>query len=172
MKTKINTVLIAASILVSGWIYWNNEFQVERLLTSHEWQSKMVTVVLPSQAEPAVGPLRQADVNSNVKYLTNGTYIRVATARLYTDNSDNESVIFISETGDWSISDNYLLISPTSFKDDSSPQSKKDFTQEQLQVIAQLFRMEAEQSRRVDVVNDKTLLLTSLNHGSTVMFAN
>ncbi|TON53267.1 transcriptional regulator, partial [Vibrio parahaemolyticus] len=28
------------------------------------------------------------------------------------------------------------------------------------------------QSRRIDVVNEKTLLLTSLNHGSTVLFRN
>ncbi|MGC9493312.1 regulatory protein ToxS, partial [Vibrio genomosp. F10] len=28
------------------------------------------------------------------------------------------------------------------------------------------------QSRRIDIVNKQTLLLTSLNHGSTVLFTN
>ncbi len=69
------------------------------------------------------------------------------------------------------MSANYLLVSPTEFKDVSSAQSK-DFTQEQLDLITQLFKMDSEQSRRVDIVNDKTLLLTSLNHGSTVLFGN
>jgi transmembrane regulatory protein ToxS len=53
----------------------------------------------------------------------------------------------------------------------SSPQTK-DFTKEQLELITQLFKMDAEQSRRIDIVNDKTLLLTSLSHGSTVLSTN
>lgn len=80
-------------------------------------------------------------------------------------------MINISESGDWDVSDNYLLVSPTEFKDVSSTQSK-DFTPQQLDLITQLFKMDSEQSRRIDIVNEKTLLLTSLNHGSTVLFSN
>ncbi|MGL6055649.1 MAG: regulatory protein ToxS, partial [Vibrio metschnikovii] len=80
-------------------------------------------------------------------------------------------IINISESGEWSISDNYLLVSPTEFKDISSSYSK-DFTPKQLQLITQLFKMDAQQSRRIDIINKKTLLLTSLSHGSTVLFGN
>ncbi|MFA0520485.1 regulatory protein ToxS, partial [Vibrio sp. 10N.222.55.E8] len=39
-------------------------------------------------------------------------------------------------------------------------------------LITQVIKMDAEQSRRIDIVNPKALLLTSLNHGSTVLFSN
>ncbi|MBA5763438.1 regulatory protein ToxS [Vibrio sp. 404] len=171
MNKKIALLLLAISTLFSGWLYWGSNIQVEKAITSKEWQSKMVTVISDSLQEETVGPLRKVDVTSNVKYLPNGSYIRVATVRLFANSEQSDSVINISETGKWEISDNYLLISPTEFKDVSSANSK-DFTDEQLLLIKQLFKMDAQQSRRIDIVNEKTLLLTSLSHGSTVLFSN
>lgn len=171
MNQKIAAGLLIVSALFSGWLYWGSDLKVEQVLTSNEWQSEMVTVIADSIQEESVGPLRKVNVVSNVKYLPNNTYIRVATVRLYGNDADNESIISISETGSWDISDNYLLVSPTEFKDVSSAQSK-DFTAEQLDLITQLFKMDAQQSRRIDIVNTKTLLLTSLSHGSTVLFTN
>lgn len=171
MNQKIAAGLLIVSALFSGWLYWGSDLKVEQVLTSNEWQSEMVTVIADSIQEESVGPLRKVNVVSNVKYLPNNTYIRVATVRLYGNDADNESIINISESGTWDISDNYLLVSPTEFKDVSSAQSK-DFTAEQLDLITQLFKMDAQQSRRIDIVNTKTLLLTSLSHGSTVLFTN
>lgn len=171
MNQKIAAGLLILSAVFSGWLYWGSDLKVEQVLTSNEWQSKMVTVIAAKIPDDSVGPLRKANVVSNVKYLPNNTYIRVATVRLYGNDTDNESIINISETGTWDISDNYLLVSPTEFKDVSSAQSQ-DFTEDQLSLITQLFKMDAQQSRRIDIVNDKTLLLTSLSHGSTVLFTN
>lgn len=171
MNQKLALALLAVSVLFSGWLYLDSDFQVEKTITSKEWQSKMVTVISDNLQEETVGPLRKVDVVSNVKYLPNGSYIRVATIRLFANSEQSDSVINISETGDWEISDNYLLISPKEFKDVSSAQSK-DFTDVQLQLIKQLFKMDSQLSRRIDIVNDKTLLLTSLSHGSTVLFSN
>ncbi len=171
MNQKIASIILGLSVLFSGWLYWGSDLKLEQVLTSQEWQSKMVTVVTDSNQEESVGPLRKADVSSNVKYLPNGTYIRVTNVRLFAENNDTPSVINISETGEWSISDNYLLVSPVEFKDISAAQSK-DFTEEQLSLITQLFKMDAQQSRRIDIVNEKTLLLTSLSHGSTVLSTN
>jgi len=103
--------------------------------------------------------------------IPNGTYIRMSNVKLFAVGGESESFINISETGTWDISDSYLLISPSEFKNISSSQSK-DFTPEQLELITQFFKMDAQQSRRIDVVNEKTLLLTSLSHGSTVLFIN
>lgn len=171
MNQKIAAGLLILSAVFSGWLYWGSDLKVEQVLTSNEWQSKMVTVIAAKIPDDSVGPLRKANVVSNVKYLPNNTYIRVATVRLYGNDTENESIINISETGTWDISDNYLLVSPTEFKDVSSAQSQ-DFTEDQLSLITQLFKMDAQQSRRIDIVNDKTLLLTSLSHGSTVLFTN
>ncbi|MFA0415327.1 regulatory protein ToxS [Vibrio renipiscarius] len=171
MNQKIAFVLLAASALLSGWLYWGSDIKIENTITAKEWQSKMVTVISDSLQEEAVGPLRKVDVVSNVKYLPNGTYIRVATIRLFAHSEESDSIINISETGEWEISDNYLLISPKEFKDVSSAQSK-GFTDVQLQLIKQLFKMDSQLSRRIDIVNENTLLLTSLSHGSTVLFSN
>ncbi|MDF2155923.1 regulatory protein ToxS [Vibrio sp. CAU 1672] len=174
MKIKMASVVLAVSILFSGWLYWGSDLKIEQVLTSNEWQSSLVAVItqeLPDSAN--IGPLRKVKVASNVKYLPNGEYIRVATIRLFADvnASDAESAINISEKGRWEVSDNYLLVTPVEFKNTSSSQSS-DFTAEQLKLITQIFKLDAEQSRRIDVVNEKTLLLTSLNHGSTVLFRN
>lgn len=172
MKQKIATALLVVSVLFSSWLYWGSDLKVEQVLTSKEWQSNMVTEIVHFQHEDIVGPLRKASITSNVKYLPNSTYIRVSTVRLVSAEAQgNESIINISETGIWDISDNYLLITPTDFKDISAAQSK-GFTQEQLKLITQIFKVDAEQSRRIDIVNEKTLLLTSLSHGSTVLFSN
>ncbi len=169
MKIKFASAALAVSILFSGWLYWGSDFKVEQVLTANEWQSEMVTLIFDKLPNASVGPLRRVQVESNVKYLPKGEYIRVSSIKLFAQGSTEESKISISEKGQWEVSDNYLLVSPSEFKDISSSQSK-DFSAEQLSLITQIFRLDAEQSRRIDVVNGKALLLTSLNHGSTVLF--
>ncbi|WP_336936386.1 transmembrane regulator ToxS [Vibrio cholerae] len=163
--------ILLLSLLLSGWLYWGSDFKLEQVLTSREWQSKMVSLIKTNRDRPAIGPLSRVDVTSNVKYLPNGTYLRVSVVKLFSDDNSAESIINISESGEWDISDNYLLVTPVEFKDISSNQNK-DFTDEQLQLITQLFKMDAQQSRRVDIVNERTILFTSLSHGSTVLFSN
>lgn len=171
MNHRIAAGLAIISTALSSWLYWGSDIKIEKILTSSEWQSKMVTLIDQMRHEEDIGPLRKVDVVSNVKYLPNNTYIRVSTVRLFPDTDSLESIINISESGKWDISDNYLLISPSEFKDVSSAQTR-DFSEQQLELITQIFRMDAQQSRRIDIVNEKTLLLTSLSHGSTVLFTN
>ncbi|KUJ00250.1 transmembrane regulatory protein ToxS [Vibrio sp. MEBiC08052] len=171
MNQRIATITLLASIVLSAWLYWGSDLKLKQLLTSSEWQSKVVTLIESKNEVASVGPLRRVDVLSNVKYLPNKTYIRVSVIQLYANGKEPESKIDISETGTWELSENYLLISPTEFKDVSSSESK-DFTPKQLNLIKQFFKMDAQQSRRVDVIDSKTLLLTSLNHDSTILFKN
>ncbi|MEZ8103781.1 regulatory protein ToxS [Vibrio clamense] len=171
MKLKLAYLALALSSVLSAWMYWGSDIKVEQVLTSKEWQSRMVSLITNNDKESAIGPLSKVEVISNVKYLPNGSYIRVSRMELFGNEKESQNTINISETGEWDISDNYLLISPTEFKDVSSAQSK-EFTPEQLTLITQVFKLDSQQSRRIDIVNQKTLLLTSLNHGSTVLFTN
>ncbi|MDW6003436.1 regulatory protein ToxS [Vibrio mangrovi] len=171
INQRIAVMTLLASIVFSAWLYWGSDLKLKQLLTSREWQSKVVTLIESKNEVSSVGPLRRVDVMSNVKYLPNETYIRVSVILLYAGGKEPESTIDISETGSWELSENYLLITPTAFKDISSNESK-DFTPDQLNLIKQFFKMDAQQSRRVDVINSKTLLLTSLNHDSTTLFTN
>jgi transmembrane regulatory protein ToxS len=171
ISQKIAMIILIASTVFSVWLYWGSDLKLKQLLVSREWQSKVVTYIKRKNDAPSVGPLTRVDTTSNVKYLPNKTYIRVSEINLYISGKDPESTIDISETGQWDISENYLLISPTEFKDISANQSK-DFTLKQLKLIKQFFEMDAQQSRRIDVINKKTLLLTGLNHNSTTLTAN
>ncbi|WPC73306.1 regulatory protein ToxS [Vibrio porteresiae] len=169
MTKRIATIIFLISLIFSAWLYLDSDLKVEQLLSSREWQSRIVTKL---ESDRSVGPLTRVDVSSNMKYLPNGNYIRVSVMRLFAQQSkEPDSVINISETGDWDVSDNYLLVTPKQFKDVSNSKSS-DFTPDQLKLITQFFKLDAEQSRRIDIVNDKTLLLTSLSHGSQVLFSN
>jgi transmembrane regulatory protein ToxS len=173
--TSLKSVTIVAliSILFSTWVYWGSDFKLKQLLMSREWQSRIVTLIEQDLAESSnVKDLRRVDVNSNVKYLPNHTYIRVSVLKVYSQGKGKEagSSIDISESGTWALSDGYLLISPTEFKDVSANQSK-DFTKDQLDIVTQFFKMDAQQSRRIDVIDRNTLLLISLNHDSVTLFS-
>jgi transmembrane regulatory protein ToxS len=171
INLKVAAMILFVSSIFSVWLYWGSDLKLKQLLISREWQSKIVRLIEHTNKESAVGPLRRVDVTSNVKYLPNGTYIRVSVVQLYAGKSQPESTIDISESGEWKLSENYLLLSPTEFKDVSDSQSK-DFTHEQLNLIKQFFKMDAQQSKRIDVINKNTLLLANLNHDSTILFTN
>lgn len=172
MNRKIAVFLLLISIGFSLWLYLGSNVKLKQLVMSREWQSRMVTLIERKDEELSITPLKKVEVTSNVKYLPNATYIRVSVIKLYAGefSKEPETTIDISETGSWSLSENYLLISPDQFKDISAKQSK-DFTPEQLDIVTQFFKMDAQQSRRIDIVNDRTLLLTSLNHDSTLLYS-
>ncbi|GAL14850.1 transmembrane regulatory protein ToxS [Vibrio astriarenae] len=171
MKQKHAAILLAISAAVSSWLYWTSDLKLEQILTSKEWQSHNVSLISQDLEELTWGPLERAEMTANVKYLPNGNYIRVSKVKFYGHDIDSVVTMNISEHGYWDISDNYLLISPTEFKNMTTPHMT-DFSDEQLDILTQVFKMNAQQSRRIDVVNEKSLLLTSLSHGSTVLFSH
>lgn len=173
MSYKIASLLLALSIAFSTWLYWGSDYRVRHIITANEWESHLETLMpdtLASSSVPGTHPLQKVSMTANVKYLPNGSYIRVSTIKLFTAQQEVMS-IDMSEHGDWKMTDDYLLITPKDFKDLSSPKSQEVSTK-QLNLVKQLFKMDAQQSRKVDVINPKTLLLTSLDHGSQVLFAN
>lgn len=36
--------ILLLSLLLSSWLYWGSDFKLEQVLTSREWQSKMVSL--------------------------------------------------------------------------------------------------------------------------------
>lgn len=168
MNQKTATVILVLSAIFSGWLYWGSDVKIEQILTSREWQTNMNTFIVSDQADDAIGPLSKVHITSNVKYLPNGDYLRESRMQLFNENKEVSLTMSISETGRWELSDNYLLIDPKEFKDSSTAESQ-DFTDTQLRMIKQVFITDAQQSRRVDIVNDNSILLTSLGHGSRVL---
>ncbi|MDB1124550.1 regulatory protein ToxS [Vibrio algarum] len=171
---KFALVILTVSVLFSCWLYLGADIKLEKELTSREWQSTMSHYISPEMQEGdnnRISILSRIDVSSNVKYLPNGAYLRVSRLTMYERDNQVTSVMNISETGKWELSDDYLLIHPEEFKD-TTTNTSVDFTEEHLDIIKTLFIMDAEQSRRVDVINAKAILLTSLNHGSRILSSN
>lgn len=165
-------IVLGVSLLVSAWIYWGSESKLEQVLSAKEWQANLYTYVhVEPEMAQRFGEINKVHVNSNVKYLPNSTYVRVSRVSLINASGEKVVSIDVSESGTWELSDNYLLLDPTEFKD-SPVIGAHEFNEEQLSLITQAFRIDAQQSRRVDIINNNSILLTSLGHGSQVLVSN
>ncbi|MGR5144585.1 regulatory protein ToxS [Photobacterium sp. DNB23_23_1] len=161
-------ILFGLSVLFSTWLYYSSDYMQEQLLLSREWQSKTVSRIEETEIEQ-LGMLRRVEQTSHVVYLPNYTYSRITLMRLFSDN-EQPLTIHISESGKWDVSGKYLLTEPLEFKDITSG-TNEDFQPEHLQIINQIYRMDAQQSRRMDIIDEKTILLTSLSYGSHILYS-
>ncbi|EAR56232.1 ToxS [Photobacterium sp. SKA34] len=160
--------ILAISITVCSWVYFSTDYKQEQLLMSREWQSTTFSRIEPTQLDN-LGTLRKVKQNSNMVYLPNHTYSRITTLELYSEKPIPVK-IHISESGQWDVSGGYLLTEPTEFKDVTSG-TNIDFDDKQLNVVKDIFRMNAQESRRIDVINKNSLLLTSLTYGSNILYS-
>ena len=161
-------MVLAVSVLFSTWLYFSSDYKLEQLLMSREWHTSSVSRI-ESQRLEDLGMLRRVEQTSHVVYLPNRTYSRITLLKLFSQ-TEQPLTLHISESGKWEISGGYLLTEPVEFKDITSGQNE-DFQQQHLSIIKQVFRMDAQQSRRIDILNEKSLLLTSLTYGSNILYS-
>ncbi|WP_105902488.1 regulatory protein ToxS [Vibrio gangliei] len=165
MKKNISFVVLIAALLGS-WLYWTGDGKLKQTLLANEWHSS--TVAYMNFWDQKVASLDKAVITSTVKYLPNQTYLKNSTLIFSSANVESPVEITISESGRWDLSDHYLIVDPDEFKDIST----KPVTQispQQVDELKKLFKISSQQSRKVDVVDDNTLLLTTLGHGSTLL---
>ncbi|MGF1724188.1 regulatory protein ToxS [Photobacterium nomapromontoriensis] len=161
-------ILLAFSVIFSAWLYYVSDYKQEQLLMSLEWQTTTISRIEPTKLDE-LRMLRQVEQTSHMIYLPNHTYSRITKMKLFSDNTQ-PLVLHITELGNWDISGGYLQTEPLEFKDMTSGQNQ-DFQPKQLQIIKQIYRMDAQQSRRIDIINDKSILLTSLDYGSNILYS-
>ena len=163
-------IVLACSAIFSTWLYYSSDYKQEQLLMSREWQSNTVSRVEDTQLNQlGVGMLRRYEQTSNVVYLPNRTYSRITLMKLFSA-TDEPLTLHISESGKWDVSGGYLLTEPVEFKDITSGRNE-DFKKQHLTTVKQIFRMDAQKSRRIDVLNEKSMLLTSLTYGSSILYS-
>ncbi|WP_038150128.1 regulatory protein ToxS [Vibrio litoralis] len=167
MKKTISIIALVVA-LIGSWNYWQGDIKLKQKLTSKEWQS--TTIAYMNFWDQKIQHLDKASISSTVKYLPNQTYIKNSTLVFTSKDIEKPVEIVISESGNWELSDHYLIIDASEFKDISTTPITQ-ITPEQVEKLKTLFKINAQQSRKIDVVNDRTLLLTSLAHGSTVLFS-
>ncbi|HCH01679.1 MAG TPA: hypothetical protein DEV85_07295 [Vibrio sp.] len=167
MKKTISIIALVVA-LIGSWNYWQGDIKLKQGLTSREWQS--TTIAYMNFWDQKIQHLDKASISSTVKYLPNQTYIKNSTLIFTSKDIEKPVEIIISESGNWELSDHYLIVDASEFKDISTTPITQ-ITPEQVEKLKTLFKINAQQSRKIDVVNDRTLLLTSLAHGSTVLFS-
>ena len=175
MNKTFAYIILVISVIFSIWLLSESEVKLRHLLTSREWQTNIV-IITPSKvtgkALDNLGPLGKFHGHGNIKYLHNGTYIRVTDTDLYDLNDELFASIQISESGEWELSDNYLLVNPKVFRETTTNRKEGVISEEQLETLKKGYMMDARESRRVDIINDNSLLLTSLDHGSVILSSN
>ena len=161
-------LILISSITLCSWVYYSTDYKQQQLLMSREWQSTTISQI-ESLPQSSLQELRKVKQSSNMVFLPNHTYSRITILELHSDEPQ-PLTIHISESGRWDVSGGYLLTEPLEFKDITSG-SNHDFDSKQLNIIRDIFRMNAQESRRIDTINEHTLLLTSLTHGSKVLYS-
>ena len=161
-------LLLLISIVGSAWFYLSSDYKLAQMLMSREWQSSTYSRIEPTQLDD-LRMLRRVEQNSHMVYLPNHTYSRVTVMKLFSQDAEPIS-LHISETGKWNISGQYLITRPLEFKEITSG-SNPDFNNQNLKVVKKIFQMDAEQSRKMEIINDKTILFTSLTYGSNIFYS-
>lgn len=167
MKKRISFVVLVM-VLIGSWNYWQGDSKLKQQLTSREWQS--TTIAYMNFWDQTIQDLDKAKISSTVKYLPNQNYIKNSTLVFTSKNIEKPVEIVISESGSWELSDHYLIVESSEFKDISTTPITQ-ISPAQVEKLKTLFKINAQQSRKIDVLNERTLLLTSLSHGSTVLFS-
>lgn len=167
MKKTISIIALAVA-LIGSWNYWQGDIKLKQELTSREWQS--TTIAYMNFWDQKIQHLDKASISSTVKYLPNQTYIKNSTLIFTSKDIEKPVEIVISESGNWELSDHYLIVDASEFKDISTTPITQ-ITPAQVEKLKTLFKINAQQSRKIDVINNRTLLLTSLANGSTILFS-
>ncbi|MFC1507656.1 regulatory protein ToxS [Pseudomonadota bacterium] len=161
-------IVLACSAIFSTWLYYSSDYKQEQLLISREWQSNTVSRIEKTQYDQ-LGMLRRIEQTSHMVYLPNKMYSRITQMKLFS-TTDEPVTLHISESGKWDVSGGYLLTEPVEFKDITSGRNA-DFKKQHLATVKEIFRMDAQKSRRIDVLNEKSMLLTSLTYGSSILYS-
>ncbi|MDD1792986.1 regulatory protein ToxS [Enterovibrio makurazakiensis] len=162
-------VLLLLSLLGSCWVYLGEDFRTANLLLSKHWNSRTINYIEESSYRDVTG-LTTTEQNSNMVFLPDNTYSRDTQIILKNESDNIQVVMSVSESGEWEVSGGYLKLKLGEIKDVTTGDTT-EFSEEDLTLVRTFYRLGAEKVRRIDVLNDGSLLLTSLNHGSMVLYS-
>lgn len=161
--------LLLVSIIASAWVFLGEDMRTSSLLLSKEWKSRTINHIEESDYRDVAG-LTETEQQSNMVFLPDNTYSRDTQIVLKNEVENIQVVMSISESGEWEVSGGYLKLKLGSIKDVTTGDTE-EFSEQDLTLVRTFYRLGAEKVRRIDVLNDGSLLLTSLNHGSLVLYS-
>lgn len=169
LKRLAPFVALFFSVIGSAWYFLGEDLRISTHLMSREWTSRTINHIEKSAFRDMNG-LTEIDQQVNMVFLPDHTYSRVTQILLKNEVQNTQAVMSISESGVWEVSGGYLKLKLTDLKDVTTGDTA-EFSSEDLNFVRTFYKLSAEKVRRVDVLEDRSaLLLTSLNHGSLVLF--
>ncbi|PJC85492.1 hypothetical protein CSW98_14995 [Vibrio sp. HA2012] len=174
LNKRIAYFLLAVSVLFSSWIYWGTDLKTKQTLTSREWYTNTVFIASreAGKAMPELSEISKIHGRDTLKFLPNGSYIKASVMNFYDQKHEMFMEMELSESGQWELSDNYLLVHPDNVVDTTPNKAGRSFSDEQMGVIKELYMLDAQESKRIDIINNTSILLTSLDHGSIILSSN
>lgn len=162
-------LLLLVSVAASAWFFLCEDVRTANHLMSREWKSRTINQIEKSAFRDTKG-LTEINQQVHMVFLPDQTYSRVTQIVLKNQLEGAEVVMSISESGNWEVSGGYLKLKLTDIKDVTTGDTA-DFSEQDLEFVRTFYKLGAEKVRRVDVLEDRNaLLLTSLNHGSLVLY--
>ncbi len=169
MKYKFLFAFGVCSLLLSVIFWERTNSRVENIMTEQDWKMKIVTII-PSQFEVnAFGHVNQISIDAELSFSADGTYQRLTRMQLQSHLSSEQSDLLITDSGIWKVKAGYLLMAPIDFQ--SGRASNHETAPAHIEVIKEFYRMETQQSRKIEVVNEKTLLLSGIGLSSIALTA-
>ncbi|WP_413110569.1 regulatory protein ToxS [Thaumasiovibrio sp. DFM-14] len=160
------------SLCGSIWYYMGSDRKVEVLLSNNKWQSISLSEVELTETlqmkHAALRDLKRIEQTTQVIFLPNKMFSRFTHLKLTSVEGGAPLNIQISEAGSWQVSGKYLQTEIIDFSDVTSGNSSL-FNQKDLDFIRNYYLIDSKQSRKLDIIDDNTLLLTSVNNGSSLL---
>ncbi len=172
-KKTLSLLVLFVVAIGSVYILFFSDLPLERRLIANEWRSDATIHISKEKAEELehiIGFVSKVNISSNTRFLSDGTYIRESNVGLYQLDNKLTASITISETGEWSCSDSVLLLSTVDTQGYSLPRNNK-LTKEQIDVGKQWVILNDQQSKKLDVIDDSTILMSSLDNNTRLMVA-
>jgi transmembrane regulatory protein ToxS len=180
MNSKVIIGLLVACVVVTVGIYFLPAYKLHKTITSNEWKNVLVMLFSDQnsqdvRSENEMPTLDKVEVFSNTRYLPDGIFIKVTHMKVFrSDNADDSappSTVEFTESGKWELHRNYLFLKDTEISNVPTERSL-DLTKEQVSDLRTRLLMTEQQSSRVDIINERSLLLTNLNEDSQLLHAN
>lgn len=171
----IKEVMIALFFLLAaiGYsVYQNSDANTKLLLASKKWETNFDIYRSRIQRDNSnyLENIKQINVDSKIKFLTNNTYVRVSDIQLLSVSNDEKLFIHSSDSGRWEVKDNYLFINPLSFND-SPNRSLLDTDEELTKLVHDLYVADSKNVRLVESINKSTILLVGVDDSSRLLSA-
>ncbi|WED28669.1 hypothetical protein L3V77_22260 [Vibrio sp. DW001] len=142
--------------------------------TSKAWHSEM-KVLLPKKSanygKLDIDKTYTVSIKSDIKYMNDNTYVQNSIVNSLDRNDDTISTLEISNVGQWKYEQGYIFLEAGDIRDVSSVRVNH-IDDGSLEKIKEMFIINMLRVTEVNQIDEKTMLMTSIDNSSRLWVAN